>query len=99
MIALQILSKVLSTRDNAIIEDNILTEEYFVGYESEYKFIQDHIKQYGNVPDKATFLAKFPQTELVEVTESDRYLVDTAREEYLYLCMESEEVKRSISCK
>lgn len=84
MIALQILSKVLSTRDNAIIEDNILTEEYFVGYESEYQFIQDHIKQYGNVPDKATFLAKFPQTELVEVTESDRYLVDTAREEYLY---------------
>jgi len=84
MIALQILSKVLATSDNSIIEDNLLTEEYFVGYEAEYEFIQDHIKEYGNVPDKATFLAKFPSIDLVEVTESDRYLVDTAREEYLY---------------
>jgi len=84
MITLQIISKILATQDNSIIEDNLLTEDYFVGYESEYKFIQDHIKQYGNVPDKATFLASFPDMELVEVTESDRYLVDTAREEYLY---------------
>lgn len=84
MIALQILSKVLATSSNSIIEDNLLTEEYFVGYENEYNFIQDHLKEYGNVPDKATFLAKFPDIELVEVTESDRYLVETAREEYLY---------------
>jgi replicative DNA helicase len=84
MIALQILSKVIATADNSIIEDNLLTSEYFVGYENEYQFIQDHLKEYGNVPDKATFLAKFPDIELVEVTESDRYLVDTAREEYLY---------------
>ena len=84
MVALQILSKIISTSDNSIIEDNILTEEYFVGYEKEYNFIQDHLKQYGNVPDKATFLAQFPDIELVEVTESDRYLVDTVREEYLY---------------
>ena len=32
MVALQILSKIISTSDNSIIEDNILTEEYFVGY-------------------------------------------------------------------
>lgn len=84
MVTLQILSKVLQTANNSIIEDNLLSEDYFVGYENEYNFIQDHIKKYGNVPDKATFLAEFPQIELVEVTESDRYLVDTAREEYLY---------------
>ena len=84
MIALQILSKILATSDNSIVEDNLLTEEYFVGYENEYNFIQEHLKEYGNVPDKATFLAKFPDIELVEVTESDRYLVDTVREEYLY---------------
>ena len=29
----QILSKVLQTHDNSIIEDNFLTEEYFQGYE------------------------------------------------------------------
>lgn len=84
MVTLQILSKVLHTANNSIIADNLLTEDYFVGYENEYNFIQDHIKKYGNVPDKATFLAEFPQLELVEVTESDRYLVDTVREEYLY---------------
>lgn len=84
MIALQVLSKIISTSDNTIIEDNLLTEDYFVGYEEEYNFIQNHIKQYGNVPDKATFLSQFPQLDLVEVTESDKYLVDTIREEYLY---------------
>ena len=61
MVTLQILSKVLQTANNSIIEDNLLTEDYFVGYEKEYNFIQDHTKKYGNVPDKATFLAEFPQ--------------------------------------
>ena len=84
MVALQIISKVLSTGDNSIIADNLLTEEYFVGYENEFKFIQDHVVRYGNVPDKATFLSKFPDIELVDVSESDKYLIDTAREEYLY---------------
>lgn len=84
MVALQIISKCLSTQDLSIIEDNLLTEEYFVGYEDEYDFIVQHKKEYGNVPDKVTFLSKFPEIELVDVTESDRYLIDTIREEYLY---------------
>lgn len=84
MVSLQIISKIINTSDNSIITDNLLTDAYFVGYESEYNFIQEHLKKYGNVPDKATFLSEFPEIELVEVTESDRYLVDTAREEYLY---------------
>lgn len=84
MVSLQVISKVLATQNNSIIEDNLLTEDYFVGYEEEYNFIQNHIKEYGNVPDKATFLSKFNGFEIVEVTESDQYLVDTIREEYLY---------------
>ena len=84
MVSLQIISKCLATQDLSIIENNLLTEEYFVGYENEYRFLIQHKKDYGNVPDKATFLAKFPDIDLVEVTESDRYLVDTIREEYLY---------------
>lgn len=36
------------------------------------------------MPDKATFLGKFPEIELVEVTETDRYLVSALREENLY---------------
>ena len=84
MVTLQILSKILSTKSLSIIEDNLLTKDYFVGYEDEYEFIVEHEKEYGSVPDKATFLSKFPDIELVEVEESDRYLVDTVREEYLY---------------
>lgn len=84
MIALQIISKILTTKDSSILEDNLLTKDYFVGYEDEYEFLIQHEKEYGSVPDKATFLSKFPDIELVEVTESDRYLVDTIREEYLY---------------
>lgn len=84
MVSLQIISKILSTKDISILEDNLLTKDYFVGYENEYDFLVDHTKEYGVVPDKVTFLSKFPDVDLVEVTESDRYLVDTIREEYLY---------------
>lgn len=84
MVALQILCKCLSVGNIDIIENNQLSEEYFTGYEEERNFIVDHFKQYGNTPDSATFLSKFPDLDLVEVTESDRYLVETIREEYLY---------------
>ena len=84
MVALQIISKILQSKDFSIIDDNLLTVDYFVGYEDEFRFIAEHYEKYNNVPDKATFLSKFPGTELVEVTESDRYLVNTIREEYLY---------------
>lgn len=84
MVAIQILSKILLTADNSIVEDNMLSVDYFVGYEDEYEFIQEHLKKYGNVPDTATFLSKFPDMEIVDVQESDRYLVDTIREEHLY---------------
>lgn len=84
MVQLQIISKILATGDYGLVENNLLTEDYFVGYQQEFEFINSHYKEYGNIPDKATFLAKFPDIELVEVTESDRYLLDTIREEYLY---------------
>lgn len=84
VVQVQVLSKILQSSDNSIVDENNLTEEYFFGYEKEYHFIQNHIKQYGNVPDKLTFLAEFPNFELVEVGESDRYLLDKLREECLF---------------
>ena len=65
MIALQIISKILSTGNDDILEANLLTEDYFEGYRDEYNFIEDHKRKYGNVPDKATFLAKFPEVDEV----------------------------------
>lgn len=84
MVSLQILSKILQSKSISIVEDNLLTEEQFVGYADEFNYILDHYKEYGNVPDTASFLSKFPEIELVEVSESDRYLVETLQEEYLY---------------
>lgn len=82
--ALQILSKVVSSGDYSIIENNLLNEEFFVEYEDEFNYIRKHYKKYGNVPDKFTFLSKFPDIELVEVAESDKYLIETIKEERLY---------------
>jgi len=84
MITLQILNKVLQTGDIQLITKNALTEEYFVGYEPEFNFIVDHFNKYGKVPDKATFLDKFNDFNLIEVTETDKYLLDTLYEEHLY---------------
>ena len=84
MIQLQVLSYILQTQSMDIVENNYLSDEYFWEYQDEIKFIYDHVRDYGNVPDKATFLAKFSDIDLVEVNETERYLVDTIREEYLY---------------
>lgn len=84
MVALQIISKMLATQSVSIVDDNLIPVEAFVGYEDEIDFILGHFDKYGNTPDKATFLSKFPDIELVEVSESDVYLVDAIREEYLY---------------
>jgi replicative DNA helicase len=84
MITLQILNKVIQTGDIQLITKNALTEEYFVGYEKEFNFIVDHFNKYGNVPDKATFLDKFNEFNLIEVAETDKYLLDTLYEEHLY---------------
>lgn len=84
MVQLQVLNKVLTTKDISLLIDNNLTADYFVEYEPEYNFIMSHYDTYKNVPDTETFLSQFPDFELLRVTESDRYLIDTLREEYLY---------------
>lgn len=84
MVQIQIISKILNTHDLSILDDNFIDRDAFVGYEDEISFIYAHYNQYHTVPDKTTFLSKFPQFEIVEVTESDRYLIDALREEYLF---------------
>lgn len=84
MVSLQILNKIISTGDLSIIEKNGLTRDYFVKYQDEFDFIMNHYTKYGNVPNVETFLANFTDFELIEVTETDRYLIDTIKEEYLY---------------
>lgn len=86
MVELQIISKVIESGDYSFIEDNYITDEYFAGsgYEEEFDFIKEHYEKYKNVPDKATFLSKFPDIELVQVSESDKYLLEAIREQWLF---------------
>ena len=84
LISVQVISKILATKDFSIVEDNLLDASYFEGYENEFKWINDFYNEYHKVPDEISFLDKFPDFELVEVTDSDRYLLETLREQHLY---------------
>lgn len=84
MTELQVISRVLNQQSSAIVEDNNITDDYFITYPEEYQFIKQHKEQFGNVPDKETFLARFPNFQIIDVRETDDYLVDTFNEEHLY---------------
>ena len=84
MIVLQVLNKIIESKDFTIVTENNLTEEHFVGYENEFKFILEHFNSYKKVPNKETFLSMFTEFDLIAVTEPDNYLIDALNEEYLY---------------
>lgn len=81
MIQLQFLNKILNTGDSSLITLNNLNEDFFSDYVGEFRFIKAHIQEYGNVPDKATFLNSFPDFNLIEVNEPTNYLVDALFED------------------
>lgn len=84
MTELQVISRVLNQQSSAIIENNNITDDYFITYPEEYQYIKQHKEQFGNIPDKETFLARFPNFQIIDVRETDDYLVDTFNEEHLY---------------
>ena len=84
MVTLQILNKVLDTKNISLLTTQGVDETYFLGYEDQYKFILDHYRQYGVVPDPQTFLDKFREHEYFTVDEQDSYLLDKLFEEKLY---------------
>lgn len=60
---------------------NNLNEDFFSVYKDEYNFIANHLKEYGNIPDKATFVEQFPHFDFIEVSESSDYLIDKLYED------------------
>lgn len=76
MIQLQILNYFLKTGDSSILLTNNINEEFFSDYEEEFKFIQNHLNTYGNIPDQITFLNEFPNFDIIEVNESSDFLLD-----------------------
>ena len=84
MIQLQALNRILESGDISLIVNNALDISYFEPYQNEYDFIVEHYKKYGKVPDKETFISEFPEFNFFEVTETDKYLLDTLLEDKLY---------------
>lgn len=84
MIQLQVLNKVISEKSLNILRNNNLTKEHFTQYPEEYDFLLNHYREYGNVPDDETILAKFPEFPLLDVGEQEKFLIETIQEEYLY---------------
>ena len=84
MVVLQIINRIIKTSDISFVINNNLTREMFLGYEDEFDYIMNHYNKYGKVPDKETFLNQFQDFDLIEVQESDKYLLDKLNEEWLY---------------
>lgn len=82
MIQLQFLNKILSSRDSSLIQLNNLTSDYFCDYKDEFNFIKNHLDLYGNICDLPTFLSNFPNFEVIEVLESDAYLIKALIDDY-----------------
>lgn len=76
MIQLQVLNKVLETKNVSLLTLNNIDESYFSDYKQEFKFIKNHIDTYGNVPDLETFADSFPNFEFISVNETNDYLID-----------------------
>lgn len=81
MIQLQMLNYVLDKKDVSILLTNNIDGEFFSDYPNEYNFIMAHYNKYKNVPDKTTFLAQFPNFDIIEVKENANYLVDAIFED------------------
>jgi replicative DNA helicase len=84
MVQVQILNKIIKSKNLDIVTKNDLTPAYFGDYAKEFKFIINHVNKYGNVPDMATFLDAFPEFSIMDVEESDKYLIDTITEDFQY---------------
>lgn len=76
MIQLQVINRILASEDPSLIIMNNLDNSYFSDYYQEYKFINDHLETYGQLPDMVTFLNEFPDFDVVQVNETNSYLID-----------------------
>lgn len=82
MIQCQVINYVLNTGDTSLFLFNNIGSEYFSDYPNEFYFIKKHIDEYGKVPDKVTFLNKFPDFDILEVNESPTYLINELYSDY-----------------
>jgi replicative DNA helicase len=84
MIQIQALNRILKSGDMSFVINNALDASYFEPYQDEFNFICEHYAKYKTVPNKETFINKFPDFQFFDVTETDSYLLDALSEDKLY---------------
>lgn len=89
IVEIQAITHIIDSKSIDWVIDNGITEKYFApdNYREEFKFIMEHYKEYGNVPDRVTFQDKFREFEETlygNVNEAESYFVDKLTEEAMY---------------
>lgn len=75
MIQEQVLNYLVQSKDSSFLLLNNLSEDFFSDYKDEFNFINNHYSEYKTIPDKETFLYKFPNFNYFEVGETPQYLL------------------------
>lgn len=84
MIEQSLICKVLDAPDLEILHANGVITDMFLTSRDEVEFIINHYNTYKQMPDKITFLGRFKEFQMLEVTESVDYLVYKLKEAYTY---------------
>ena len=84
MVEQSLICKVLEAPDLEILHSNGVIAEMFLTSRDEVEFIINHYNTYKQMPDKITFLERFKEFQMLEVTESTDYLVYKLKEAYTY---------------
>lgn len=67
---------------NALVVQNELDGRYFYKSRAEFEFLQNHFKTYSKLPSRIVFKDRFPEFEIIDVTDADAYILDKLFEEY-----------------
>lgn len=84
MIEQSLICKLLEAPDLEMFHSNGVIEDMFLTCKDEVLFIIDHYNQYKQMPDKITFLQRFKDFQMLEVSESTEYLIYKLKEAYTY---------------
>ena len=84
MIEQSLICKLLEAQDLELLTSSGVTAEMFLTCKEEVLFISNHYQQYKQIPDKLTFLGRFKDFQMLEVSESSDYLIYKLKEAYTY---------------
>lgn len=96
-VEVQAISKCIISKKLDIIHKNKIEINFFQQNAEEMSFIVEHYNKYGNVPDRMTFMKRFPDFPLMDTNESNDFLAEQIRDSKLKLDFQqiAEDFKRN----